>query len=102
MGAQHMLSLTHRVNEFTTSFSAAQPERPVAEFPNLQDVTQVTVLRRAEWDRIQFQLRKRQVLEEERRKRIAAKERLHEQSQDRAKGWGNTIQVCLGIEEIHY
>lgn len=49
-------------------------------------------MRRAEFDRIQFQLRKRQVLEEERQKRIAAKEQLHALSQERVKEWGNTIQ----------
>ena len=62
-------------------------------FPTLQDITKVTVLQKGEWDRIQFQLRKKEILEEERRKRIAEKQRLYDLSQDRAKGWGNTIQV---------
>ena len=62
-------------------------------FPTLQDISQVTVLQKGEWDRIQYQLRKKQILEAERSKRIAEKQRLYELSQDRAKGWGNTIQV---------
>ena len=83
-------------------FSPEPPERPPPEFAGLQDVREVTVMRRAEFDRIQFQLRKRQVLEEERQKRIAAKEQLHALSQERVKEWGNTIQVCTGTGQFQF
>ena len=83
----------HFGEEYNVLFNDLSVPAEQQSFPTLHDISQVTVLQKGEWDRIQYQLRKKQILEAERRKRIAEKQRLYELSQDRAKGWGNTIQV---------
>ena len=56
---------------------------------------QVTVLSKADWDRIQFQLNRRR-MEEERIQRLKEEQqRLHELSLEQVKNWSNTILVCV-------
>ena len=61
------------------------------------DIRQMTILSKADWDRIQMQLNK-QALEEERiRKTREEKERLRELSKQQIKNWTNTIAVSCRV-----
>lgn len=55
------------------------------------DIRQVTVLKKEDWDRIQYQLNKRAIEQEKIRAAREAKERLHQLSKERVKNWSNTI-----------
>ena len=56
-------------------------------------IRDTTVLTKADWDRIQYQLNKRAILQEEMRKEREEKERLRELSRQKVSTWTNTIQV---------
>ena len=66
-------------------------EMPI--FPTIDDLKNVTVLPRADWDRMQAQLRTGAMLEAERKRRIAEKQCLHDQSMEQVGHWSNTIKV---------
>ena len=57
----------------------------------------VAVLTKAEYDRLQYQLNKRQLEEERIRAAEAERRALHELSQEKVKHWSNTVLVsnCL-------
>ncbi|KAK2148070.1 hypothetical protein LSH36_518g02010 [Paralvinella palmiformis] len=55
------------------------------------DIRQVTVLKKEDWERIQYQLNKRTIEQEKIRGAREAKERLHQLSKERVKNWSNTI-----------
>jgi len=57
------------------------------------DIRQVTVLKKEDWERIQYQLNKRTIEQEKIRGAREAKERLHQLSKERVKNWSNTIVV---------
>lgn len=57
------------------------------------DVHEVAVLTQAHWDRIQYQLKKKEIEAEKIRKIIEAREQLHQLSLDRVKDWKNTVYV---------
>ena len=61
--------------------------------PDGTDLRQVTVLTKNDWDRIQFQLNKRQIEREKIRMAREEKERLHAISKEKVKNWSNTITV---------
>ena len=66
------------------------------------DLRQVTVLTKNDWDRIQFQLNKRQIEQDKIRKAREEKERLHELSKEKVKNWSNTITVSILANKYTY
>lgn len=58
-----------------------------------QDLRQVAVLSKNDWDRIHYQLNKRAIEEERVRKHRAEREHLHDLSQKQVANWSNTIKV---------
>ena len=105
--------LTDYIGYLYFFLTAGTPELPVgsqsAMHPGQRelypDLRQVTILPRADWERIQFQLNKRTIEEEKRRRAREEKERLHELSKERVKNWSNTVAVSCWIwcgEWMHY
>jgi hypothetical protein len=63
--------------------------------PSGTDLRQVTVLGRGDWERIQFQLNKRQIEKERMQKAREERENLHQMSKEAVNNWTNTIQVRI-------
>jgi len=62
-----------------------------SEMPGLRDIRQTTILNKNDWDRIQTQLNKHVIQEEQMRRTREDKERLRDMSKDQIKNWTNTI-----------
>ena len=60
-------------------------------------IFQVTVLGKADWERIQYQLNRRHIEAEERRRCQEERQKLHALSKERVKNWSNTLMVCAGF-----
>ena len=61
--------------------------------PNGTDLRQVTVLSKADWERIQFQLNRRKLEEEKQARKRLEKDALYEKSRSKVSTWTNTIEV---------
>ena len=71
------------------------PQQGGMILPDGTDLRQVTVLSKAEWDRIERELNRRQI-EEERVRRIRKEhEEQKQKSRELVKSWGNTLHVRL-------
>ena len=80
---------------FTLPDTPELPQQGGMILPDGTDLRQVTVLSKAEWDRIERELNRRQI-EEERVRRIRKEhEEQKQKSRELVKSWGNTLHVRL-------
>jgi hypothetical protein len=63
--------------------------------PDGTDLRKVTVLSKAEWDRIEQELNRRQIEEERIQRAKAQYEEQKKRSKEIVKGWGNTLFVSV-------
>ncbi len=68
--------------------------------PNGTDLRQVMVLSKDDWQRIQYQLNKRNIEAERQKKAQEERDRMHELSKERVKNWTNTVVVSDTIGDI--
>ena len=62
---------------------------------NEDDLRQVTILSKPDWERIQYQLNRRAIEEEKRRQIKEEKEKMAATSKEMVKNWSNTIAVRI-------
>lgn len=75
-------------------FILATPEAP-PQPPEAHDIRQVTILSKADWERIQQQLNRKQIEEERLRKIREERENRKNKSKEIVQNWGNTIAVSF-------
>ncbi|KAL4222019.1 hypothetical protein ACF0H5_018064 [Mactra antiquata] len=68
-----------------------QDAHPGMQITDANDLRQVTILSRGDWDRIQQQLHRKQIEEARLRKIKEEREERKNKSKDRVQNWGNTI-----------
>ncbi|XP_053373557.1 cilia- and flagella- associated protein 210-like [Mercenaria mercenaria] len=67
------------------------PQNAGPQYPDSNDLREVTILSKTDWDRIQRQLHRKEIEEERLRKIREEREELKHKSKELVKHWGNTI-----------
>ena len=82
---------------FCNSFSDTPtlPNGQTMPLVNEDDLRQVTILSKPDWERIQYQLNRRAIEEEKRRQIKEEKEKMAATSKEMVKNWSNTIAVRI-------
>lgn len=70
--------------------------------PDGTDLRQVTILSKKDWDRLNYQINKRKIEEDELRRHKEDREELRFRSNEKVKLWTNTIDVSLFILVKYY
>ena len=72
---------------------APQQHEGGPQYPESHDLRQVTILSKADWDRIQTQLHRKQIEEERMKKIREERDERKNKSKEVVQHWGNTIAV---------